>query len=129
MARIEHFAIFAADLEALRAFYTEVFGLRVVVDNSKAVVPGYFLGDDAGTLLEIITRPEGIPAAETRYVCHVAFWVDEYDAARAELERRGVEFEIDTKVDTPTMRTEFFHDPEGNRCQIVWRSKPLGTSA
>ena len=73
MSRIEHFAIFADDLESLRAFYEEAFGLRVVVDNSRAPIAGYFLADDASTYLEIIARPKGTAAADTRYVCHVAF--------------------------------------------------------
>lgn len=127
MTRIEHFAIFADDLEPLRAFYQEAFGLRVIVDNSKAATPGYFLADDAGTPLEIIERPAGVAAAETRYVCHVAFYVDDLDAARTALESRGVRFETDSAIDSDSMRTRFFNDPEGNRCQIVWRPSPLGS--
>jgi len=126
MSRIEHFAIFAADLEALRTFYEEALGLRVIVDNSRAPIRGYFLADDGGSVLEIIARPEGVPAADTRYVCHTAFLVEDYPAARDALRRRGVSFEADTEVDTDAVRTAFFNDPEGNRCQIVWRARPLG---
>ena len=68
MATIEHFALFAADLDGLRRFYEEAFGLRTIVDNSRAPIPGYFLADDSGTVLEIIGRPEGVPAADTRFV-------------------------------------------------------------
>lgn len=128
MSRIEHFAVFAADLEAARAFYAEAMGLRVIVDNSRAPTPGYFLADDAGTALEVIARPAGIPAADTRYVCHVAFVVDDFDAARAALEQRGARFEADTEVHNAAMRTAFFADPDGNRLQIVWRPAPLGSS-
>lgn len=127
MARIEHFAVFGANLEALRAFYTGAFGLRVIVDNSQAPVRGYFLSDDAGTTLEIIERPPGTPAPETRYGCHTAFLVDNFDASRQTLASSGIAFESDTEVDTPAFRTLFFRDPEGNRCQIVWRDRPLGT--
>ena len=127
MSRIEHFAIFAADLDALRTFYEEALGLRVIVDNSRAPVRGYFLADDGGSVLEIIARPPHVPRAETRYVCHTAFAVADYAAARAALEHRGVRFETETEVDTDAVRTAFFNDPEGNRCQIVWRSRPLGS--
>ncbi len=127
MPRIEHFALFADDLEPLRRFYQEVFGMTVLVDNSQAPVRGYFLSDGAGGVLELIERPGGVPAADTRYICHAAFFVDDYDAARAVIAQRGIRFETDTAVETPTMRTSFFHDPEGNRCQIVWRPRPLGT--
>jgi glyoxylase I family protein len=127
MSRIEHFALFAADLDALRTFYEEALGLRMIVDNSRAPVRGYFLADDGGSVLEIIARPQHVPLADTRYVCHTAFWVEDYAAARKALEGRGIRFEADTEVDTDAVRTAFFNDPEGNRCQIVWRRRPLGS--
>ncbi len=127
MSKMEHFALFADDLEALRSFYCDVMGLRVVLDNSQAPVRGYFLGDGGGSVLEIIARPAGAPAANTRYVCHVAFAVDDFAAARADLASRGATFESETEVDTEDFKTVFFQDPAGNRCQIVWRSRPLGS--
>src|SRR4051794_8314114 len=119
MPHIEHLALFASDLAGLKDWYVEVLGLRVIVDNSKAPVAGYFLEGDGGSALEIIRRPEGEPGAETRYVFHVAFRVEDYDSARADLARRGIRFEPDTAVHNDAMRTEFFGDPEGNRLQIL----------
>ncbi|WZO96190.1 VOC family protein [Isosphaeraceae bacterium EP7] len=127
MAKMEHFALFAADLAALRDFYVEAFGLKVIVDNSKAPTPGYFLADDGGGALEIIGRPAGEKGADTRYVCHVAFLVDDVAKVRASLEARGIAFETGTEVDNAEMKTVFFRDPEGNRTQIVSRSAPLGS--
>lgn len=127
MSRIEHFAVFTDNLESLRDFYTGTFGLRIIVDNSSAPVRGYFLADDSGGVLEIIERPPGTPAPPTRFGCHTAFLVDDFDAKRQELEGQGRVFEIDSAIDSPTFRTLFFDDPAGNRCQIVWRSAPLGT--
>ncbi len=125
MTRIEHFAIFAADLHRLKDFYEKAFGLRVVLDNSKAPIPGFFLADDAGVAIEIIGRPESVPPAETRYVCHIAFHVDNIDATRTALEAAGITFETDSAVSNDAMTTYFFNDPEGNRLQIVHRNKPL----
>lgn len=126
MTRMEHFALFAADPQALKDFYIQVLGLRLAVDNSGAMPPGYFLVDDVGTALEIIGRPPGVESADTRHICHVAFTVDDVDAARRRLEGLGRTFESDTVVDTPAMKTAFFRDPEGNRLQVVWRARPLG---
>ena len=64
MAKMEHFALFAADPKALADFYVEALGLRIAVDNGAANPPGYFLVDDAGTALEIIGRPAGVEAAD-----------------------------------------------------------------
>jgi glyoxylase I family protein len=125
VSRIEHFAVYADDAPALKDFYVGALGMRVIVE-SGGDPPAYFLADDAGMALEIIGRPRGETGANQRWVCHVAFWVDDFAAARAALARRGVVFEVDTAVDNESLRTAFFNDPEGNRCQIVWRRRPLG---
>jgi glyoxylase I family protein len=126
MSQLEHFAIYAADAPALKEFYVSALGLRVIVE-SGGDPPAFFLADDRGLALEIIGRPPGEPAVNQRWVCHVAFGVEDYAAARAALERHGVVFETATAVDTPAVRTAFFLDPEGNRGQIVWRARPLGS--
>ena len=84
------------------------------------------LTDDAGSVLEVIERPPGTSAPSTRYVCHAAFLVEDYDRTKAELVARGARFEADTEVLNESMRTGFFDDPQGNRVQIVWRALPLG---
>jgi glyoxylase I family protein len=125
MAKFEHFAIYAADTSALKDFYVDVFGLRVIVESGGSP-PGFFLADEAGMALEIIGRPEGEPVVNQRWVCHLAIAVDDVAATRARLERRGLVFEPDTAIDKASMKTAFFNDPAGNRCQIVWRNPPLG---
>ena len=127
MARIEHAALFASDPHTLKDFYVDALGLRVVLDNGKADPPGYFLADEAGVAIELIGRPATVGPVDTRYVCHVAFLVDDVAATRKALEARGVRFEPETAVETEAMTTAFFRDPEGNRLQIVRRSRPLGS--
>ena len=122
---IEHVALFADDLEASRDFFIRVFGMRVVLDNSKAPVRGYFLANESGSVLEVIERPKGETNANQRFVCHVAFAVDDVAAAQKAIEAEGLVFETDTVVDTPEFQTAFFRDPEGNRLQILKRLKPL----
>jgi len=126
MPQLEHFAIYAADSTALADFYVRVFGMRVAV-KSGGDPPAFFLVDDQGMAIEIIGRPPGTSGANQRWVCHLAFSVDDVAAKRAELERLGSVFETDTLVDTDDMKTAFFNDPAGNRCQIVWRRRRLGT--
>ncbi len=125
MAIIEHFAVYAADAPRLKDFYVNAFNLKVIVE-SGGDPPGYFLADDRGTAIEIIGRPPGQTGANQRWVCHLAFWVDDFQAASNALERLGLSFEADTYVDNETLKTAFFHDPEGNRLQIVWRKLALG---
>ena len=125
MAIIEHFAIYAADAPALKDFYVDAFDM-IVIHEGKGDPPGYFLADDNGFAMELIGRPAGQPGANQRFVCHLAFWVDDYPAVQSRLEQRGIVFEADTAVDNDDLKTAFFNDPEGNRLQIVWRRKRLG---
>ncbi len=125
MSSIEHFAIYADDAPALKSFYETAFGMKTVFEGSGDP-PGYFLIDDRGMAIEIIGRPKGQTGANQRWVCHLAFRVEDFAAARATFEERGVSFEADTLVDSDSLRTAFFNDPEGNRLQIVWREKKLG---
>ena len=125
MSTIEHFAIYADDAPRLKDYYLEAFGMTVAVDGGGDT-PGYFLTDGRGMAVEIIGRPRGQAGANQRWVCHLAFWVDDYHAARAALEARGTVFETDTAVDSEAVKTAFFDDPEGNRLQIVWRKARLG---
>lgn len=126
MAKIEHFALFAQEANALKDFYVGIFGLKVVVANPGPPM-GFFLADDGGSVLEIIERPQDCPSQNQRFLCHVAIWVDDYQAKRAEIEALGYEFEVETCVENELFKTAFFTDPGDNRCQIVWRSKPLGS--
>jgi glyoxylase I family protein len=125
MALLEHFALYAANSSALKDFYVDALGMTVALE-SGGDPPGYFLADDQGMMLEIIGRPTTESALDQRWVCHVAFRVDDVAAKQHELEQRGIRFETGTAVDSRTMKTAFFRDPEGNRCQLVWRSKLLG---
>src|SRR5271167_544178 len=108
MAHLEHFAIYGADSAALADFYIRVFGMRVAI-KSVGDPPAFFLVDDQGMSIEIIGRPPGTSGANQRWVCHLAFWVDDVAAKRAELEQLGVVCETDTLVDNDDMKTAFFN--------------------
>jgi glyoxylase I family protein len=125
MSRIEHAAVYAEDPVALKDFYVRALGLHVIVE-SGGDPPAFFLADDHGMAIEVIGRPTGQAGVNQRWICHLALWVDDVAATRAELERLGIVFETETLVDNDEMKTAFFKDPSGNRCQIVWRRKPLG---
>ena len=100
MARLEHFAIYAASSTALKDFYTDALGMKVVLE-SGGDPPGYFLADDRGMAIEIIGRPATEIAVNQRWVCHVAFWVDDVAAKRLELEQRGLSLSP-KRLSTPT---------------------------
>jgi predicted enzyme related to lactoylglutathione lyase len=56
----------------------------------------------------------------------IAFHVDDYAAARAELESRGVTFNTDT-IDSGVCYQAYFNDPDGNVLGIHQRYSPRAT--
>ena len=53
----------------------------------------------------------------------IEFRVDDFEAAQAELESRGVEFQGET-IDSGVCMQAFFEDPDGNRLAIHHRYAP-----
>jgi glyoxylase I family protein len=125
MTRVEHFAVYAENPAALKEFYVSALGLRVIVENAGPP-PAYFLADDHGMAIEVLARPEGETNVNQRWICHFAFWVDDFVTRRDQIKSLGIVFEDDTLVENDDLKTAFFKDPAGNRCQIVWRRTKLG---
>jgi catechol 2,3-dioxygenase-like lactoylglutathione lyase family enzyme len=61
-------------------------------------------------------KPNGAP---------VAFHVDDFDSAKADLESKGVTFQMDT-IDSGVCKQVFFSDPDGNTIGIHNRYAPGG---
>lgn len=122
--RLEHVALPTSEqtFDATVGFYRDQFGwstIREIGSGDKAIA---FMGDDAGSILEIYVA-EGPPMTNP---AHIAFAVpvDEYDAFKARLEGAGVTFDVD-RENAAGDRLGYFRDPSGNSAQIVGRIKPL----
>jgi len=122
---IQHIALNCRDHKAQEQFYTRHFNFR----RSRvfnAGQPDEFvmlrLGD---TCLELFTaRPEHRnQAAGPQPVgfSHLAFEVPDLDAAVAKLRADNIKTEeiIDCSWVTPGLRICFFHDPDGNRIELM----------
>ena len=122
MADIEHFAIYADDPTALKDFYVHTFGLRVIVDSggirrdiSSPMKPGWRSRSWAG--LRVRRRSTSAGSATSRSGSRTCW------RRRPNWSGLGFVFESETFVDNDEMKTAFFKDPGGNRCQIVWRRR------
>ena len=104
------------DAERSRTFYVETLGLRPD-ENARfeAWVGETCLG---------IWQPEemGFTFAPQKNA-HIALNVEDVDAARTELEARGVEF-IGETFDTGVCRMALFTDPDGNDLMLHNRYAP-----
>ena len=115
IAGLDFVGVPTQDPERARAFYVDTLGLRPD-DHSRFECW-------AGETCFAIWEPEkqGMEFAPQRNA-HPALHVDDMEAARAELERKGVEFLAPT-IDTGVCHMALFRDPDGNDLMLHHRYK------
>jgi glyoxylase I family protein len=106
----------------LAAWYVEKLDFRInfMYDGN------YFVRAADGSMLEIIPS-EGERAPQKMKdpgIRHLAIDVDDFDAAHAELRKRGVQFLGEPFVNQGN-RLVFFSDVDGNILHLIKREKPL----
>jgi catechol 2,3-dioxygenase-like lactoylglutathione lyase family enzyme len=107
------------DYAAAAAFYGDVLGLERSADYGK--IPG---GEfETGNLTLQLIESESIGLEFQASASPVALHVDDVEAARSELESRGVSFEGET-IDSGVCHMAFFRDPDGNALLLHHRYAP-----
>jgi predicted enzyme related to lactoylglutathione lyase len=119
---VDFVAVPTRDLAAAAAFYGNTLGLH----RSVYVPENHFAEFETGNLTLSVINPEGMGMAHVANANAVALHVADVAAARAELERRGVEFSGDT-FDTGVCHMAFFKDPDGNALMLHSRYAPRVT--
>ena len=130
MIRIEHVAIWANDIETLKAFYEHYFAAQTNTkySNQKKQFQSYFLTFSSGARLELMQRPDVKPLAgknpnqEWIGYAHLALSVGS-EMAVDELTRRLVNDGYE-RLDGPRRTGDGYYesvvlDPEGNRIEIT----------
>ena len=115
--RMHHVAIIVSDYQRAKAFYVEKLGFPILRENFREDRGDWKLdlqfGDSELEIFSIPGAPERPSWPETRGLRHLAFRVDDIEAAVAELAARGIECEP-IRMDPYTQRPmTFFHDPDG----------------
>ncbi len=122
----------SANFERLRAFYVDTLGFPQVGAFGGRPPGQEIVFLQAGdTTIELIARgdlalPDGAPTGEPPGWAHLAFDVEDLDAAHAELAAKGVAFHVspmDVPSGTPVARVAFFRDPDGNSLELF---QPIG---
>jgi catechol 2,3-dioxygenase-like lactoylglutathione lyase family enzyme len=123
--RVHHVAISTTQFERLRTLYVETLGLPVVGGFPDQEI--VFL-DAGGVTLELVGEPangQASPAGfERRGWQHLAWEVEDVDAAYADLLSRGVSGHSppdDFPPEAPRLRIAFLSDPDGNLLELVQR--------
>jgi len=120
---IHHIAILTDDYERSKRFYTEVLGFEIIRETYRKERDSYKLDlSIAGAYqVELFSFPdyrERGSYPEAKGLRHLAFAVDDVDAAAAELRAKGVEVEM-VRVDELTQRKfVFFNDPNGQPLEL-----------
>jgi predicted enzyme related to lactoylglutathione lyase len=107
------------DIDRAVAFYRDVVGL----EESKqwGSMPAYEF--ETGNLTIALMQTDAFGIEFSPNTVPIAFHVDDFDAAKAQLESRGVEFKGDT-IDSGVCYQAIFEDPDGNVLDIHHRYAP-----
>jgi glyoxylase I family protein len=119
---VEHIAIPATNPTALKNWYERVLGAKLIFDNGQQ--PPTFIIALANVWFEIYTAEKPLPERGDNKLAgfrHLALRVDSIDAAKAELEKRGVKFMEEIRAAAGGGKVLFFEDGEGNLLHIVER--------
>jgi len=123
---IEHIAVPAANPAALKNWYVRVLGARPVWDNGQNP-PVCLIALTGSVMLEIYpanTAPNpGRGDNQLAGFRHVALRVDSMAAAKAELSKRGVKFDEETRPAAGGGKVLFLEDGDGNLLHLVERPK------
>ena len=119
--RVYETVLYASDVAAAAAFYRDVLGLRLVEGPDE--LAAVFRLDDGGVLLIFDPARSGtpgraVPSHGAEGAGHIAFSVDELDAAAEELRAAGIE--IEREIEWPQGgRSVYVRDPAGNSVELV----------
>lgn len=118
LRRVHHLAIICADYPRSKRFYVEILGLTVFAEHYREARRSYKLDLrlPCGTQIELFSFPDPPPRISRPEACglrHLAFAVDDLDAAIGRLTDAAIVVEP-VRVDPFTgCRYAFFADPDG----------------
>jgi glyoxylase I family protein len=119
---VEHVAIATTDPQKLADWYVQHLNFVPLLDTGATV----YIKSPNSVILEFV-KADNVPARpqiRDAGLRHLAFAVDNLEAAQAQLKSVGVEFEA-APISLPGMRLFFFRDPEGNYLHLVQRETSL----
>ena len=124
--KLDHVAIWAVDLERLRAFYETYFGARAShqYENARKRFTSYFLTLPGGGRLELMHRPEIATLPDAReYFGYAHLGVEVGSRAAVDALTRRLQADGFALLDGPRVTDGYYEsmvaDPEGNRIVIA----------
>ncbi len=123
--RAHHVSFGVSDLDAARAFYADLLGLREVERPDFGFPGAWYQAGEAQ--VHLIALPEGFEGVRpsptlTPITNHAAFEVDDYEKTLAEVEARGIE----VLRTSPEVGQLWIRDPDGNNIELIQPGGQLG---
>ena len=115
---LHHIAIICSDYERSKKFYTEILGFTIMREVYRAERQSYKVdlalnGQYVVELFSFPDPPARLSRPEATGLRHIAFGVTDIEAAKKELEAKGVVSEP-IRIDEFTQKKfTFFSDPDG----------------
>jgi len=109
--RVDFVSFLTQDIQQAKRFYTDVLGLEVETEGESD------LELRCGQVTLDIFDPSSIGQPFAPSTAGLALRVRDVDAARAELEAKGVAFDGET-IETSVCRQAWFKDPDGNALML-----------
>ena len=114
---IHHIAIICSDYEKSKAFYTEILGFGIIKETYRKDRGSYKLDLtlDGAYVIELFSfpdPPERPTRPEAAGLRHLAFTVNDLEAAVRELKEKGIETEPIRTDPLTGKRFTFFFDPD-----------------
>ena len=122
LSNVGAITLFVEDVPRSKAFYGDVFGLDLIHEDDDSAV--FQLENTIVNLLDAaaaheLIEPGAVAAPDSGSRFQLTIWVDDADAACAELEARGVTL-LNGPVDRAWgQRTACFADPSGHVWEIA----------
>lgn len=117
---VDHVDLVVSDMDQAIAFYMEKLGLTLRYDGRPDGGRKHtFLGDEKASFVALEERP-GFTVEEVgpQRLGHLAFSVDDVEAVRAELLRRGVAITGERTDEDGRAKSYYFSGPDGIRLEI-----------
>jgi len=115
---VDFVSFLTQDIQRARSFYADTLGLEIETEGE------HDMEFRCGQVTLDIFDPSSIDQPFSPSPAGLALRVPDVDAARAELEAKGVEFDGET-IETSVCRQAWFKDPDGNALMLHRRFAPV----
>ena len=121
--RFDHIHLLSRDPEATAAYYRKMFDAEATEGVTKDGKPRIDLDLNGLRIIIFKVAPaEDLPPGRYLGLDHFGLIVDDFDAAVAELKRRGAEFAVEPRTLGPGHSIAFLRAPENVRIEVLQRS-------